>query len=171
MYYHNIFWPLSTPIPFHSKINEQLLGCNQRQCAKSPQAHSGRTLYWQTNHWSQLGREGSGGRPREKKHNNRRSHGGIKARYVHIKSKGVYEYRGKTGKQTAIKNEWKIKPGENETWEASCECIHIRDRSGARHVPPVCLQLYNQLLGLRVFITHFLASNWPHGEDSVILQD
>lgn len=41
----------------------------------------------------------------------------------------------------------------------------------ARHIPPVCLQLYNQLLGLRVFIIHFLTSNWPHGEDSVVLYD
>lgn len=65
MNYHNIFCPLSTPIPFHSKITKQLLGCNQRQCAKSPQDLIGWTLYWQTNHWSQPGREASRGPGRE----------------------------------------------------------------------------------------------------------
>lgn len=36
MNYHNIICRLSSPTQFHSKINEQLLGCNQRQRAVTP---------------------------------------------------------------------------------------------------------------------------------------
>lgn len=36
MNYHNSICRLSAPIQFHSKINEQLLGRNQRQCAVTP---------------------------------------------------------------------------------------------------------------------------------------
>lgn len=36
MNYHNIICLLSSPTQFHSKINEQLLGCNQRQRAVTP---------------------------------------------------------------------------------------------------------------------------------------
>lgn len=36
MNYHNSICRLSAQIQFHSKINEQLLGRNQRQCAVTP---------------------------------------------------------------------------------------------------------------------------------------
>lgn len=36
MNYHNIICRLSSPTQFHSKTNEQLLGCNQRQRAVTP---------------------------------------------------------------------------------------------------------------------------------------
>lgn len=36
MNYHNIICRLSAPTQFHSKINEQLLGCNQRLRAVTP---------------------------------------------------------------------------------------------------------------------------------------
>lgn len=159
MNYHNISCLLSILIPFHSKINEQVLGCNQRQCDKSPQVHSGWTPYWQNNHSSQLGMESSsqGGR------NNRGRHGEIKTRGgLHIKNNRCVWTRSKGRKPLGIN----VRLMRKDKWQADIKMgflyMYSYSRRTWNEICSSCLATTVQwAVGLYVFFTCFLDSNWP----------